>query len=159
MYGSGWVSLTQRIMPLECDPTRIPSSSRKWVQVSTQARSPIPTWLVAVTSSSTRLRVGVSSWAAAFRCAASPTPLGAIITPSEPCSRTPKMISASSASCATVIRLPVALAAAAITISSGILVGSRKSSRLSCSLRADSHASSRLSASTISTKRPKVTSG
>lgn len=159
MYGSGWVSLTQRIMPLECEPTRMPSSSRKCEQVSTQARSPMPMWLVAVIVSSVRSRLGDSNSAEFRRAAASPTLAGAIITPSEPSSRTPKMISASSTSWAMVIRLPVDLAAAAITISSGILVGSRKRSRLHFSVRADWQASSRVSASMISTKRPNSTSG
>ncbi len=114
----------------------------------------MPTWEIPVTSNSTRFSAGDCSSAATLRLVAWPTALGAIMTPSEPCSSTPKMISASSTSWATVTMLPLACAAAAITISSGIFVGSRNSSRLHCSWRAASHAHSRVSASTISTNRP-----
>src|SRR6266536_6050712 len=146
-------------MPLECEPTRMPSSSRKCVQVSTAARSPMPTRLIPVTSSSTSSRLDCLVSAAALRLVASPTARGASITPSEPRSSTPKTIVASSTSATSVMTLPSALSAAASAISSGILVGSRNHSTLQRSRCAASQAIWRVSGPTTSTKRPNSTSG
>ena len=61
---------------MECEPTRMPSSSRKCVQVSTQARSPIPTCRIPVTSSSTSDRSAALLTAAAFSSVASRRDMG-----------------------------------------------------------------------------------
>src|SRR5664279_4196460 len=101
MYGSGCVSLTQSTIPLECEPTSMPSSLARYAQVSTQARSPEPMSAVAVTVSSTSSIEPVVALADRTSRVASPTARAAISTPSDPSSSTPKMILASAGSAAT----------------------------------------------------------
>src|SRR5664279_5436719 len=98
MYGSGGVSLTQSTIPLECEPTSMPSSLARYAQVSTQARSPEPMSAVAVTVSSIEPVVALAD---RISRVASPTARAAISTPSDPSSSTPKMILASAGSAAT----------------------------------------------------------
>jgi hypothetical protein len=126
MYGSGWVSLQQSTNPEEYEPTRMPSSSSKCEQVSTQTRSPSPTCRMLSTVS-----VDSSSWgvvASNSRASANTSSAlrGVNRMPSEPRSRTSKTMAASSRPSTTVTSLPSADSAAASTISSGILVGSAK---------------------------------
>ncbi len=129
----------------------MPSSSSKWVQVSTHTRSPRPLCTtdstVSVVSSSGGVVASIS------RCTPNTSSAlrGASMTPSEPCSRTSSTIPTSSRSAHTQISSPSARSAAAITISSGILVGSVKLTTVCGSFTAARHARRSVRSSRTST--------
>ncbi len=138
MYGSGCVSLLIRIMPVEYEPTRMPSSCSKREQVSTHTRSPGPRCVSPTISISSSCRSSTVSLQIDTSCVACPTCVGVSSTPSGPRCSTFSVTSASSRSATTVISSPAARSAAASRISSGILLGSCRNSTSSHGVDTDS---------------------